>query len=175
MFRTVGVLLFAAALACPSGSRAAESAPPPSARALDCAARYNKAMRIEETMAAKMRSLMPIMMEQEENESGSRLTEEQKAGVVEAMAEAGTVWGPIILERLIPIMAATFTEGELCALAAFYESPEGQAVIDKMPAFSNASSGVISELMPMMIDDMGKRMCKRIGCDAVMKPGRTAT
>ncbi len=177
MLRTVGVLFCAAALIQPFGSaaRAAEPAPPPSARALDCAARYNKAMRIEETMSGRMRAMIPIMMQQEEDEAGSPLTEDQKAGVVEALVESATFYGPILLERLLPAMTETFTESELCAMAVFYESPEGQAIVTKMPAFSQASSRIIGDIMPEMVEDMRQRVCKRIGCDAVKKPGRTAT
>jgi len=178
MSRTVCVLLCAAAVLQPVGSMASAETTKSAAvseRARDCAARYNKAIHLEDTMAAMMRSLMPIMISQLETETGKTLDAADKAGMVEAMAESAGVMGPKLQEELVPAMLSTFSEDELCAMTAFYESPEGQGVITKMPAYTVAASGAMARFMPAFQADMATRICKRMGCDAAKLPAARAS
>lgn len=176
MSRTIGALLCAAAIFQPLGAvalaQAAPSTAPDKARA--CAVRYNKAMHMDDTMAGMMRGLMPAMIDQMEG-GGETLSAADKASMVEAMAESASIMGPKLQDALIPAMLETFSEQEICALAAFYESPEGQGVVARMPAYSQASSSAVRDFMPAFQADMMVRICKRMGCDAAKMPTATSS
>lgn len=171
MSRPLGVLLGAAIMLQPFGA-VAVAAPAVDApgRARDCAVRYNKAMHMDDTMAGLMRGLMPMVIGQMESQGGRKLSESEKADLVEAIAESAAAMGPKLQDELVPAMLDSFSEQELCALATFYESPEGQGVVAKMPGYSQAASSAMRDFMPMFQADMMVRICKRIGCDAAKMP-----
>lgn len=179
MFRTIGVLICAGAIVQPFASMAIAAeptAPEPSSAALACAKRYNKALHVEETMAGLMKGMLPAIIEQERLRSGHGLTTEQETLIAEAMVESTAAMAPEMLDRLAPAMAATFTERELCALADFYGSTEGQTIIAKMPAYSAASSQAMMDFMPIFQRDMLARLCQKLDCNATpstKRPTRT--
>lgn len=149
---------------------ASPAAPTLTAASEACARRYNAAIHLEDTMSAMMKSMMPVLISQEEARTGKALTAREKREVVEAIAESAAEFTPVLQERLVPVMAATFTEPELCALADFYETPEGQGVMLKMPAYTRAAGGAMAEVLPLLQGDMMKRVCERLGCDAAAMP-----
>lgn len=143
----------------------AKAAAAPS-RALDCAKRYNKAMRIEETVEAMMRSMLPIMMQQY---GGSGKTEREKL-MLDAIVESSNAMMPKALDDLAPVMVETFTEAEICGLADFYESPTGQGVVTKMPSYTKASGEMMSRFIPQLQQDMARRICQKIDCAVETDP-----
>lgn len=149
--------------------QAAPVAPVPE-KARACAVRYNAAMHMDDTMAGLMRGLMPVMLDQIQQGSGKPLSPADKANMVDAMAESASIMGPKLQDALIPAMLETFSEQEICALAAFYESPEGQGVVARMPAYSQATSSAVRDFMPAFQADMIARICQRMGCDATKMP-----
>ena len=151
----------------------AAPAAPPSENARACAVRYNTAMHMDDTMAGMMRGLMPVMIDQMEAGSGKALSASDKAAMVEAMAESASIMGPKLQDALIRAMVETFSEQEICAMAAFYESSEGQGVVAKMPAYSQATSSAVRDFMPAFQADMLVRICQRMGCDAAKMPTAT--
>lgn len=171
MSRSFGALLCAAIVLQPFGAVAvAAPAADGPGRARDCAVRYNTAMHMDDTMAGLMRGLVPVMIGQMETQGGKKLSEREKADLVEAMAESAAAMGPKLQDELVPAMLETFSEQELCALATFYESPEGQGVVAKMPGYSQAASGAMRKFLPLFQADMMVRICKRMGCDATKMP-----
>ena len=73
---------------------------------------------------------------------------------------------PEMLDRLVPVYARGFSEEELSALVAFYETDLGQSIIDKSYAMMPEMNQAMLTVMPQMMDKMAVRMCARFGCDA---------
>lgn len=171
----LATLAVCAAVLSTSGGAQALAAPPaaaaPSHAALDCAKRYNKAMRLEATMAAMMKALIPAMTEQS-REQGRPADPERDRLILDAIVEVAVEMTPAIMDALAPVMVASFTEAEVCGLADFYESPVGQGVVDKMPAFSTASGKIMTEIMPGMQVEMLRRVCAKVDCGAMIDPKR---
>lgn len=172
MIRTIGALLCAAAILQPvtSIAVAAEKAAAPTARALDCAQRYSDAMNMKDTMVGMINGMLPAMIEQERRRTGSTLTAEQKRLMGEAVTEGIAAMVPEMMETITPLMAASFSESELCGLADFYGSTDGQSIVAKMPAFSAASAVAMQGMIPRLQRDMEARICRKLGCDAAKKP-----
>lgn len=175
MSRFIRAVVCAAALssACAAPAFAAEPAKPAAASAsaaLACAKRYNKAMRLEETMEAMMRSMMPILMKQ----YGANGKTEKEQLILDAIVESTTDLTPKMLDALAPVMVTTFSEAEICGLADFYESPTGQGVVAKMPAYTRASGDVMNEFVPLLQQDMARRVCQKINCGAATDPKKAA-
>lgn len=171
MSRAISVLLCAVAILQPAGSVAV--AAEPTARALECTRRYNAAMHMEETMAGMMKGMMPTLMEQERLRSGATITAENQRLMVEAAAESSVAMVPKMMDLLTPVMAASFTEGEVCAMADFYGSAEGQSIIAKMPGYTEKSMEAMKDFLPLFQQDMLARFCRKAGCDAAKMPTAT--
>jgi len=175
MSRTVCLMLCAAAVSAvqPAGqvARAAEPvASTPSARSLDCARRYNDAMHMEATMAGMMKGMLPSIMEQERRRSGARFTTKEQRAMAEAVTESTTAMVPEMMEGLVPTMAASFSESELCALADFYSSKDGQSIVARMPEFTAASMSAMEGFIPRFQRDLMARYCRKTGCDEARIP-----
>lgn len=173
-FVRAGACALVLSLAATAPGVAAEPAGPagatsPSATAVDCARRYNEAMHIEDTMASVMRSMMPMMIDQYRGVDQPDQTRRERL-VVDAIVEVSRDMMPEIMDALAPVMAATFTEAEVCGLADFYGSAVGQGIVDKMPAFSTASAGVMSEQIPKLQLEMMRRICAKIDCGVAADP-----
>ena len=177
MIRTISALLCAAAILQPvtSTAVAAEKGAPPSARALDCAQRYSDAMNMKDTMVGMINGMLPAMIEQERRRTGATLTAEQKRLMTEAISEGIAAMVPEMMDTITPLMAASFTESELCGLADFYGSKDGQSIVAKMPAFSASSAAALQGLVPRLQRDMEARVCRKMGCDAAKKPAAQAS
>jgi hypothetical protein len=172
MTRTISVLMCAAAILQPlaTSAVAAEKVPPPSARALECAKRYSDAMHMVDTMVGMMNGMLPGMIEQERRRTGANITSDQKRLITEAVTESIAVMVPDMMDTLTPMMAASFTESELCGLADFYGSKDGQSIVAKMPGFSASSAAAMQQLVPRMQRDMEARICRKMGCDDTKRP-----
>ena len=177
MNRTISALLCAAAILQPvtSTAVAAEKGPAPSARALDCAQRYSDAMNMKATLVGMINGMLPAMIEQERRRTGATLTAEQKCLMSEAVTEGVADMVPEMMETITPLMAASFTESELCGLADFYGSKDGQSIVAKMPAFSASSAAAMQGLIPRLQRDMEARICRKMGCDTTKKPSAQAS
>lgn len=72
---------------------------------------------------------------------------------------------PKMMEAMVPAYAAIFTEQELEALIAFYDTEMGRSIINKtfqvMPEINTA----VASIIPEMFQKMASRMCARYGCD----------
>ncbi|MFZ4607103.1 MAG: DUF2059 domain-containing protein [Caulobacter sp.] len=168
MSRTVCALLGAAILFQPVGSMA--FAAEPTAKALDCTRRYNEAMHMQETMAAMMKGMMPTLLEQERLRSGATMSAENQRLMTEAMAESSVAMAPGMMDLLGPVMAASFTEDEVCSMADFYSSARGQSIIAKMPAYTGKSMEAMREFLPLFQQDIQARFCRKVGCGAKATP-----
>jgi|GEM_PF-1807097 len=153
-----------AAFAAPAAKVLDNVAPKASPAALACANRYNKAMRMEDTMRAVMQGMIPMMTAELPKASGP-IEKQRQDAALEAITESVSRMTARMLDDLAPVMAVSFNEAELCALAAFYESDVGQSVIDKMPKFTADSAAVTAKYMPLMLEDMMTSLCRKIDCE----------
>jgi hypothetical protein len=143
----------------------AASAPAPQAspRALELTRRYFAAMRMESTMRATMKAVMPAVVEQLAR-NNPKLTKAQREALVEVAAQSSQTMIVKMMDRMAPIFAQSFTEKELQDLVDFYESPTGQALVAKTPAFAAKMNPTMNALLPEMLADMQTRLCARVGC-----------
>jgi uncharacterized protein len=135
---------------------------PPSARSLDLSRRYFKAMRMDESMTNILDSIDPLLA----SDSGGEDAEAMRQSTREALNAAM----PAYIEKMVPVFAASYTEEELEALVAFYESPLGQSVVAKSRGMGGESSQAMKDLLPMILDDAMERYCAKMGCEETGEP-----
>lgn len=162
----IACLAAALSVAAPSApARAAEvpqSAPAePSARQLELTRRYIDLTATDQFEDA----LREMIFDQAAVDPGTRdMPEEDRQFLVELTAELTADMIPQMLDRMVPVYARTFTEAELEALIAFYETEMGRAILHKtvevMPEATRAAMGV----MPQIFDKMAARICQHYGC-----------
>ena len=71
---------------------------------------------------------------------------------------------PKVLQGTVQIMAQDFTVEQLRGMLAFYQSPTGQAVLQKMPEVTSQSIRLSRSLIPAMMRDFETDYCRRIAC-----------
>ena len=135
----------------------------PSAHQLALSRRYVELSQSEH-MEDALRGI--IMAQASAVQTTRSVPEEDRLFMAELTTELLTDLMPEMLERVVPVYARGFSEEELTALIAFYETDLGQSVIDKTFAMMPAMTQSMMELMPRMMDKMAVRMCARYGCDA---------
>lgn len=162
------IAFMAAALtaAVPTASARASEAPQaaaagPSARQLELTRRYielSMTDQFEESLHAlivAMASADPTTMD---------LPAEEREFIIDLTAELTADMVPQMMDRMVPVYARTFTEAELEALIAFFDTEMGREILAKtvavMPEATEAAMGV----MPQILDKMASRICQRYGC-----------
>lgn len=178
MSRLVSLAVCAAVLSSSlaSPARAADpAAMAPKATAMACAERYMAALDMEKTMLALMKGMMPAMLEQLPDSDQVDAT--FKAKVVEAINEGVLAVLPEMLKDITPALTVHFTEAEICAMADFYDSPTGRAIIAKMPAYTQDTSIRSTRFVPLMQQEMLTRLCRKVDCTgaAAREPARSAS
>lgn len=163
----VGLLLSSAptapmALAAEPVAKSAKVAKP-SERALSLARRYFVAMQFEQMMMSTFEA-MDVFGELEEDAEGF----DGKA-MSSAAREATQALLPRMVDAMIPIVAQTFTEAELEAMVAFYESDVGKSVVAKSNDLNMPMMAAMMELMPEYIDDMVTLYCQKTTCTPSMR------
>ncbi|PHY20003.1 hypothetical protein CSW59_09130 [Caulobacter sp. BP25] len=142
------------------------SAAAPSAEAMALTRRYIAAMRMEQSMKPMMLSMVDAMIEQQAQRYPNLNDDQRKrlAGAVMAAVEDVYNNGLMarIADKMAPGMATVYSVDELKALVAFYESPIGQGIIEKMPALGQISGRAIMELLPEMQNDLQSRIVKNV-------------
>lgn len=144
----------------------------PSPQAVALTRRYLAAMRVDDSLKPMMNSMMSAMLDQQIKSRRDLTPEQQKLAqkaISDALVEtldAGML--DRIFEVMIPSIARVFSESELRAMVDFYESPVGQSIIGKMPAYGEASSAAVVAIMPEMQADLEKRIRKNL--EAVFPP-----
>lgn len=72
---------------------------------------------------------------------------------------------PAMMEEMVPVYAAAFTEEELEALVAFYDSPLGRSILAKTMDAMPEVNAAMAKMLPLLLEKMAVRMCARYGCD----------
>ena len=148
---------------------AAPAAPAPAAQSVTPAKlalvrRYFQAIHYEKLVDSMMGSMLPVMTEAMARQHPNLTAAQQQLitdVVRQVMREDMT---PKIMQRLEPVLAATFSEAELQAMVAFYESPTGRAVVERMPALAPQSAVVMRSLIPEMQAEVVRKLCAELGC-----------
>lgn len=92
------------------------------------------------------------------------LPAEERRFISELTAELTTEAMPLMLDQLVPVYAEVFTEEELRALIAFYETPMGREITRKTTASMPEANAAIMAVMPQLVDKMVTRMCVYYEC-----------
>ena len=69
-----------------------------------------------------------------------------------------------ILERLTAVYAETYTEQELRAQIAFFETPEGRTIADKGVALGQRQAAIIGEAQVGYITELMSKYCAQFSC-----------
>lgn len=159
-------LVMGAAGAAPAASAAVApqaAAAAPSARQLELSRRY-----VDLTMAGQFEdSIREMIVDQVAMDPNSRdLPEEDRRFLAELTAELTTDMIPRMLDQMVPVYARTFSEGELEALIAFFETDMGRSILSKtMESMPEANRAAMS-VLPDMLEKMAARLCQHYGCTA---------
>ena len=162
--------LLSAALLLSLSSQAQAASP----RALELAKRYQRAIHVETTMVPLLQ-VMNASMAQQLFQSHADWTAAQRRAVSETLDETLTAMLPTIIDRTVQVTADVFSEQQLQALAEFYESPVGQAVVNKMPKMAPATGEIMRDLAPRIQTDVQQRLCRKLDCSGLKAPERRPT
>lgn len=165
------LLVIVAALVLSAGGAAGQTAAPADNAVREALVRrYFKAMEFEKLMDSMVSSMAPVMVEQTAK-SNPQLTAEQRSLISDVVRDAmHDVMTPKLIEMNVSLYAEAFSEAELRALVAFYESPEGRSIMHKTPALMPKAAAIARELMPQMEQEVLKRVCARVDCNALQPP-----
>lgn len=131
----------------------------PTPRSLELSKRYFRAMRLEDSLSKALDSLDPALLGGED--AGPEQAEAMRSATKQALDAAM----PRYIEKMTPLLASAYTEEELAALVAFYESPLGQSVVAKSRDVGGISSQAMKDLLPGIMDDAMDRYCRQMGCE----------
>ena len=157
-----GSALVATPLRASDAPQAATSA---SARQLDLARRYIDLMMSDQ--------LEVVIREMVGDEAGrdTTLPEEDRQFLVDLTTELTTDLIPQMVNELVPVYADAFTEAELEALVAFYDTEMGRSISAKSVQLLPEENRAMLSVVPPMLDKMAARMCQHYGCE----PGELET
>jgi hypothetical protein len=145
-----------------------QAATAPTARQLELTRRY-----IDLTMTDQFEdAIRQMIIDQAAMDPAARdLPAEDRQFLVDLAAELTTDMIPKMLDEMVPVYARTFTEAELEALIAFYDTEMGRTILEKtMVAMPEATRATLS-VMPQLMDKMAARICQHYGCE----PGELET
>ena len=151
----------AAGLAAMLLASAASAQSAPSARQLDLAQRYVKAMKLETMVAMVVDQLGPTTM----GGSLDSLPAEKREAVMGVIREVSQKMMARMSTQMAPMLAEVFTEKELEDVVAFYEGPSGKALIEKTPQLGAKMAPLVNGLMPEVHSEMLAGICEVLDCD----------
>ena len=124
--------------------------------------RYLTAIHFEQTLDNMMGALMPLMAKNALQQYPN-ITEEQRGAIGDVVRDAMREdFTPKMIERMIPVYAQAFSESELEAMVAFYESPAGQSIVRKTPSLAPQERGDRPwELVPEIQKGVMRRLCAK--------------
>ncbi len=111
--------------------------------------------RVVDQMTAQMRPMMAQQLRKLDLPDDARpAIEEMQKKMVDLMSR--TLSWQKMKPVYIKIYDETFTEDELAGAVAFYKTPAGQALIDKMPTLMGKTMSVVQDLMGDIIPEITK-------------------
>lgn len=166
----VWAVILAGAVLAGAGASAAEEpkmlrvvvADQPSARQMTLSRRYVELMQGDQ-LESVIREL--IVGEAAMDQTTQAMSQEDREFLIDLTTELTTDLMPQMMEQLVPVYARTFTEAELEALVAFYDSDLGRSVIAKTWTSMPETNQAMMAVMPQMMEKMQARFCAHYGCD----------
>jgi hypothetical protein len=155
-------LAFAALPAAPVAAQSSEqNAAVPSSVRTELARRYLNLL-----MTDQFEGVVRQMLGSEfENDSEMQaLPEEDRRMILSVTAELTADMVPQMIAEMVPVYAATFTEEELTALVAFYDTPLGRSIADKSIEVMPEADRAVMSVVPRMLEKLATRMCQHYGC-----------
>jgi hypothetical protein len=130
--------------------------------------RYLAATHFERNMDSAQAALLPVIAEQMARQNPELSAADRQLIVDTTRKVMREKMMPQMLERMVPVYAATFSIPELEAMVAFYESPVGRSITDKVPSLGPKSAATMKELMPVMLAEVLREViatkCADGGC-----------
>lgn len=159
----VAVVLAGQGMACAPAMAQPAQAAAPSPRALQLAERMMKVVGVERQVDAMITAMAPMTASQPEY---AQLPSKERQLVMDTVREVmRDTFTPELIRKMVPIYAKAFTEDELSAIVAFYESPAGQAAVQRTPSLVQSSVAIAQELVPAAQAEIERRVCEKVGCN----------
>lgn len=163
------IMLAGLTLASGAAAQTKPQEPPPasadqaSARQLELTRRYVDLMMTDqlETLIRQM-----IALEASMDPEARDMPDRDRRFMTELATELVTDMIPQMLDEMVPVYARTFSEAELEALIAFYDTEMGRSIINKTYASMPDATAAAMSVMPQMMEKMASRMCQHYGCTA---------
>lgn len=156
----IAVLATSGVAATPSQAQTATAAVP-SARQLDLTRRYINLMMSDQLEDA----IRQVIGDDMANDTATQaLPSEDRRFILDLTAELVADLVPQMVDQMVPVYAAVFTEEELVALVAFYDTEMGRSIADKSVMIMPESNRAIMSVMPQMMEKMAHRMCEYYSC-----------
>ena len=143
----------------PEAQQAAASQP--SARQLELTRQYINLLMTDQLEGA-IREM--VGDEMANDTSAPALPAEDRRFILDLTAEMTTDMVPLMVQEMVPVYAAVFTEEELLALIAFYDNPLGRSIADKSIIVMPEANRAIMSVVPQMLEKMALRMCQHYQC-----------
>lgn len=143
---------------------AAAVAGQPSARQLELTRRYVDLMMSDqfETMIRQM-----IAIEASMDPDAQEMPDADRRFLTELASELVTDMIPQMLDEMVPVYARTFSEAELEALIAFYDTPVGRSIVLKEAEISLVIQEAIMPHMMTRMSAVGEKFCQRFDCSGL--------
>ena len=123
-------------------------------------------------MMKKMYEQMMPAMFQSLRQSNPKITDQQVQDVTQVTVSVTAKYTPRMKDEMFKAYAKVFTEEELNSMVVFYESPNGQAVLKKLPQVMQEFMPAMSSLMPDMMKDIQKGLCDKGLCSEQTAPAK---
>ncbi|MDY6925169.1 MAG: DUF2059 domain-containing protein [Pseudomonadota bacterium] len=136
-----------------------QAATAPSARQLALTRRY-----IDLLMSDQFEDAIGAMIGDEMSRDIT-LPEEDRRFLVDLTTELATDLVPQMINEMVPVYAAAFTEAELEALIGFYDTEMGRSISAKTVQVMPEANRAVMSVMPQLLDKMAARMCQHYGCE----------
>jgi uncharacterized protein len=170
----IGAVLFTAG---PCLAQKAATADPPAASSPKSEAlvrRYLTALHYQDQVMAQLNALHPNLLSDAVN-AHPDTTPEQREHIREALNNfIRNKMLPKLAVQMAPAISSTYSDSELEAIIAFYESPVGQAFVEKGPVFYPKAAVALRAVLPELEREMEATLCAAAGCpnaSAPPKPG----
>lgn len=134
----------------------------PSARQLALSRRYVELMQTDQ-LDIVIRSAVESSASLDPNTAN--IPPEDREFMIDLAAELTSDLMPQMFDRLVPVYARTFSEEELQALVAFYDSDMGRSILSKTYSSMPEANEAMMALMPQLFEKMATRICVRYQCD----------
>jgi len=89
---------------------------------------------------------------------------ERQEAMMDAVSDVISELMPKAVDATVVAMADNFTVDQLKDILAFYQSPTGKAMFQKMPVIMSQSMRVIAAEMPDVMKSIEQRYCAKVTC-----------